>query len=120
MAPRRTTPTVFHHAKVLRLNTTPAEKRLWARLRDHRLGGLGFRRQHAIGPFIVDFVCREKKLVIELDGDSHANQPDYDARRTAWLEKRGYRVQRFTNDEVHRNLEAVLQAILEACTPLQP
>lgn len=117
MAPRRTTPTIFHHAKVLRLNTTSAEKKLWARLRDHRLSGLGFRRQHAIGPFIVDFVCREKKLVIELDGDSHANQPEYDARRTAWLEKRGYRVQRFTNDEVHRNIETVLQTILEACTP---
>ncbi len=120
MSHKRTTPKIFHRAKALRHNLTPAERKLWKRLRDHQLGGLSFRRQHAIGPFIVDFVCLEKKHVVELDGDSHAHQPEYDERRTAWLEERGYRVQRFTNVDVNKNLEAVLQAILNACTETPP
>ena len=122
MAHKRTTPKIFYRAKELRRNMTLAERKLWARLRDHRLGGLGFRAQHALGPYIADFVCPRQKHIVELDGDSHANQPEYDADRTAWLEKHGYRVQRFTNDEINHNLEAVLQAILDACmrTPPRP
>lgn len=120
MPHKRTTPKIFHRAKELRRNLTPAERKLWKRLRANQIGGLSFRRRHAIGPFIVDFVCLEKKHVIELDGNSHANQPEYDERRTAWLETHGYRVQRFTNVDVNRNLEIVLRAILDACTETLP
>ena len=122
MAHKRTTPKIFRRAKELRRNMTPAERRLWAHLRAHRLGDLGFRAQHALGRYIVDFACPGRKIIIELDGDSHANQVEYDAERTAWLEAHGYQVRRFTNAEVTRNLDAVLTAILEAChsTPPQP
>ena len=122
MLHKRTTAKIFYRAKELRHNMTPTERKLWARLRDHRLAGLGFRAQHAVGNYIVDFVCLKKKYVIELDGDSHANQVEYDAARTAWLEKHGYRVQRFTNDQVKHNLGAVLQVIADACqsTPPRP
>jgi very-short-patch-repair endonuclease len=120
MTHRRTTPKIFYRAKELRLHLTPAERKLWKRLRDRQLGGLNFRRQHAIGSYIVDFVCLEKKHVVELDGDSHANQPEYDAQRTAWLEEHGYQVQRFMNTDVNKNIDAVLQAILDACAKTPP
>ena len=74
-----------------------------------------FRRQYPVGSFIVDFFCPASKLVIEVDGDSHAEQPEYDAERTRWLEQqKRYRVIRFTNEEVHRNIEAVVDAITAA------
>ncbi|CAG0938168.1 hypothetical protein BROC_00130 [Candidatus Brocadiaceae bacterium] len=94
---------------------TPAEKKLWAYLREGQLDGAHFRKQHAVGTYIVDFFCAKAKLVIEVDGDSHADQVEYDAQRTAWLnEQKHYRVLRFTNDDVHRNLDAVMQAIAAA------
>ena len=120
MTHKRTTPKIFHRAKELRTSMTPAEKRLWAQLRDHRLEGLGFRAQHALGWYIVDFVCPRRKVVVELDGDSHAGQVEYDAARTAWLEAHGYQVKRFANADVNHNLEAVLQAIWEACNSTPP
>ena len=88
-------------ARELRTNQTPAERFVWYRLRYRQLGGFKFRRQHTLGPFIVDFVCLERKLVLELDGGQHADptQADYDARRTAWLIERGYRVYRLWNIE---------------------
>ncbi len=102
-------------ARELRREMTPAEKKLWARIRFGQLDGAHFRRQHAVDRFIVDFFCAKARLVIEVDGDSHAVQAEYDAARTQWLnEQRHYRVLRFTNDEVYRNIEAVLEAILEA------
>lgn len=99
----------------MRQPQTPAERTLWARLRDRRLSGLKFRRQHPIGRFIVDFCCPARRLAVEIDGDSHAEQAEYDAARTAWLVEQGYAVIRFTNQEVHRHIEAVLEAILTAC-----
>ena len=102
-------------ARELRREMTPAERRLWARIRHGQLDGAHFRRQHAVGPFIVDFFCAEAKLVIEVDGDVHATQADHDAARTAWLEEqKHYRVMRFTNEEVFRELDAVVEAIWEA------
>lgn len=99
-------------AKELRRELTPAEKKLWARLRNGQINGAQFRRQHAVGTYIVDFFCAKAKLVIEVDGDTHAEQVDYDAKRTAWLnEQKHYRVLRFTNDEVYRQIEAVVEAI---------
>jgi len=112
MPHKRTTPEIFHRAKELRRALTPAERKLWTCLRAHQLAGYGFRRQHALGPFIVDFCAPRRKYIIELDGHSHANQPEYDALRTEWLESHGWRVRRFTNGEVERNIEGVLQAII--------
>ncbi|MBI5880161.1 MAG: endonuclease domain-containing protein [Chloroflexi bacterium] len=91
------------------------EQRLWAQLRADRLGGWHFRRQHPVGPYIVDFLCAKALLVIEVDGDSHAEQAVYDEERTRWLtSEKHYRVLRFTNRAVMQNLNGVLEAIQEA------
>jgi very-short-patch-repair endonuclease len=99
-------------ARELRKGMTPAEKKLWQYLRNQQLDGAHFRKQHAVGAYIVDFYCAKSKLVIEVDGDSHAEQVEYDAERTRWLnEDRRYRVIRFTNREVMHNIEGVLEVI---------
>jgi very-short-patch-repair endonuclease len=89
MAHKRTTPKTFYRAKELRQNLTPAERKLWSCLRNHQLNDLGFRRQHALGPFIVDFCCPEQQMIIEVDGDSHSDQIEYDEARTQWLQGHG-------------------------------
>lgn len=101
--------------KRLRNNPTPAEKRLWDKLRNSQLAGKKFRRQHSVGNYILDFYCPQHQLAIELDGDSHFTElgMEYDARRTACLIKVGIRVLRFTNSEVFENLENVLERIRE-------
>ena len=99
----------------LRREMTPAEKRLWRRLRAGQLDGLKFRRQMAIGKYVADFACPAAHLVVEIDGDTHAEQDTYDAQRARELEKEWYGVVRFTNSDVHRNLQAVLEKILEEC-----
>jgi crossover junction endodeoxyribonuclease RuvC len=101
-----------HRARQLRSNQTDVEKRLWAKLRAGALDGHKFRRQHAIGPFIADFVCVERRLVIELDGGQHALAKD--APRTAYLQQWGFRVLRYWNNEVSQNLDGVLTAIRAA------
>lgn len=98
----------------LRLNQTPAEARLWAHLRAGRLGGVKFSRQVLAGPFILDFAVRLQKLAIEIDGDTHGGQVEYDARRSHYPAERGYRVIRFTNRDVMDNVEGVLAAIGDA------
>jgi very-short-patch-repair endonuclease len=107
-------------ARRLRRDATHAEALLWSRLRNRRLGGHKFRRQHPIGRYIVDFVWIEQRLVIEVDGGQHAALRAEDARRTAWLQSRGFRVLRFWNNEVLANLEAVLTAIDLACAHFDP
>ena len=106
--------TMTNHIRELRQNTTEAEKCLWTFLRAKRLGGYKFRRQHLVYPFIVDFVCLEKKLIIELDGGQHAVQHHYDELRTKRLESKGYRVMRFWNNTVLKETQNVLQTILIA------
>jgi len=102
-----------NRARELRRELTPAEQKLWQRLRNGQLSGAQFRKQHAVGTYIVDFFCAKSKLVIEVDGDSHAEQIEYDAERTRWLnEQKHYRVLRFTNEEVHKHIEAVLERIV--------
>jgi len=98
-------------ARKLRLTSTDAEIRLWSRLRRKQLEGFRFRRQHPLGPYVVDFFCAEAKLVVEVDGGQHADDGDT---RTRWLAARGYRVIRFWNNDVLANTEGVLQMILEA------
>ena len=103
-------------ARELKRNMTDAEHRLWYHLRGKRLNGIKFRRQQSIGSYIVDFVSMEHKLIIELDGGQHSEQADYDAERTVFLNREGYRVLRFWNHEVLQQTEAVLAKIAEACT----
>jgi len=100
------------HARKLRREITDAEKKLWVRLRDRQLCGAKFRRQHPIGPFITDFCCVERGLVVELDGGHHAEQSEADRRRTAFIERQGYRVLRFWDNEVLSDVEAVLERIV--------
>jgi very-short-patch-repair endonuclease len=97
----------------LRRNSTNAEMRLWLALRDRRLGGFKFVRQEAIGPYIVDFICREQKLIVEVDGGQHAENK-LDRIRDAYLATDGFRVLRFWNHDVLSNKEGVLTAILSA------
>jgi len=95
----------------LRRQATDAETKLWFSLRDRRLGGFKFVRQDAIGPYVVDFVCRDKKLVVEVDGGQHADNPR-DRARDAALSADGYQVLRFWNSDVLTNEEGVLTVIL--------
>lgn len=117
----RTTANIQHRAKELRQAETPAEKMLWARLRNRQLGGFKFRRQHPLGPFIADFYCAECRLVVELDGSIHDSQKAEDEQRTRQFEEFNYRVIRFSNEEILSNIESALQKILAACQiPLSP
>jgi very-short-patch-repair endonuclease len=104
-------------AKNLRSRSTDAERTLWSYIRAKRLDGLKFRRQHPIGKYIVDFVCLERKIVIELDGGQHAELKTgaYDRERDNWLEKQGYRVLRFWDNDVLVNTREVLQVIQQHC-----
>ena len=98
-------------ARELRTRETSAEDIFWEKQRDRRLDGMKFRRQHPIGPFVVDFCCTERRLAIELDGGVHAAQQDQDAEREAILATAGYRVIRFPNQAVLETLPEVLEAI---------
>jgi len=102
---------LLDHARELRSHQTEAEQRLWTQLRAHRLMGLKFRRQKPLGPYIVDFICHEIGLVIEVDGGQHQEAAAYDSRRDAWLRERGYQVLRFWNNEVMQQMDGVLEAI---------
>ncbi|MGA9092077.1 MAG: endonuclease domain-containing protein [Bradyrhizobium sp.] len=97
-------------AKRLRRTMTRAENLLWRHLKAHRLARLGFRRQSPIGNYIADFVAHSRKLIVEVDGESHdfESRLRHDSRRDEWLSSRGYRVLRFTNDDVMKNLEGVV------------
>ncbi|MBU0692221.1 endonuclease domain-containing protein [bacterium] len=103
---------LWQKAAKLRMNLTPAERILWGHLKEKQLGE-EFIPQRPIGSYIVDFCCSEHNLIIELDGDSHAQDgvPEYDEQRTEYLESLGWRVIRFTNRDVTQNLEAVLNQI---------
>ena len=101
---------IFEKAKVLRENMTIAEKHLWSRLNNKQLG-VRFRRQHPIDIFIVDFYCHTFKLVVEIDGGYHKEQLEYDEGRTAELERFGITVIRFTNDEVMKEIDRVVEEI---------
>ncbi|QJB68271.1 endonuclease domain-containing protein [Parasphingorhabdus halotolerans] len=103
----------LHHARSLRREMTSQERMLWNRLRNRQLGGFKFRNQQPIGPFVGDFVCQDEKLIIEADGSQHAGSA-YDQKRDARLKSRGYSILRFWNNEIDKNLQGVLEAILEA------
>jgi very-short-patch-repair endonuclease len=109
-------------AKRLRREMTRAETLLWRHLKADRLAGLAFRRQTPMGHYIADFVAHSCKLVVELDGESHdfEERVRHDARRDEWFASRGYRVLRFTNNDVMKNLEGVVLSILEAAEQAAP
>jgi very-short-patch-repair endonuclease len=98
-------------AKALRKSMTDAERLLWRYLRNRELGGWKFRRQYPVGHFIVDFICLEKNIVIEVDGGQHDENKELDLQRSAYLNRVGYRVLRFWNNEVLQETEAVLSSI---------
>jgi very-short-patch-repair endonuclease len=100
-------------ARQLRISQTEVGKRLWYRIRNRQICGCKFRRQEAIGHYIVDFACFERFLIVELDGGQHATETAKDKRRTMWLESQGYFVLRFWNNDVIENMDGVLQRILQ-------
>lgn len=101
-------------ARELRNNLTDAERFLWSHLRLRQLGGHKFRRQQPLGPYIVDFVCLEQRLILEIDGGQHAEQTEYDSKRENWLRAEGFTVLRFWDNEVLTQVENVKQAIWDA------
>jgi very-short-patch-repair endonuclease len=103
---------ISSYARKLRSNSTDAEIKLWSALKNRQLGNFKFRRQAPIGKYIVDFVCHEKCLVIEVDGGQHMENSLADGERTDWLQSQGYRVVRFWNDQVLKETDAVLEEIL--------
>ena len=112
----RTSTKLRVRSRALRRDLTDAERIIWYGVRAHRLNGASFRRQTPIGPFIVDFVCHDSRLIIEIDGAQHfeAEHEKSDARRDAYLRARGYRVLRFNNHDVMTNRQGVLEAISAA------
>jgi very-short-patch-repair endonuclease len=107
---QRSNPKTKHQAIKLRKESTPAERKLWSRIRNDQLG-VTFRRQHAVGIYIPDFCSPKVKLIIELDGSQHLEQEEYDAERTKYFEKQGYKVIRFWNNDVINKIEDVILTI---------
>jgi very-short-patch-repair endonuclease len=105
-----------HRANTLRRTMTRAETLLWRYLKAHHIDGLGFRRQVPMRNYVADFICHSARLIIELDGEPHdfESRQRTDHARDAWFESQGYKVLRFTNDDVLRNLEGVASVIREA------
>jgi len=113
--PMPRSPNTTRRARELRNAPTPAEVLLWHRLRRCAVGGHRFRRQQPIGPYYADFCCLALRIVVELDGDTHEGLEERDARKDAYLAKSAFRVLRFWNDDVYRDVDAVVRAIAEAC-----
>lgn len=107
-------------AREMRSAPVNAEKLFWSEVRSRRLGGFKFKRQFLIGPYIADFVCPEKMLVVELDGPFHDDRAAYDADRDEFLRARGYRVMRFKNEQMAEDLSAVLASVLHALETPSP
>lgn len=101
-------------ARQLRKNPTDAERLLWRKLRFWQVDGLKFRRQQPLGRYIVDFICLEKRLVIEVDGGQHSEQVAYDVERDTWLRDQGFKVLRFWNHDVLQNIDGVVDVVVKA------
>jgi very-short-patch-repair endonuclease len=102
------------NAKTMRFTQTPAEQHLWYHLRANRFMGLKFKRQKPMGPYIVDFICLERGVIIEVDGGQHGDDVAYDRRRDQWLASQGFIVLRFWNHDVLNRTEMVLESIRQA------
>jgi adenine-specific DNA-methyltransferase len=110
----------MNRARELRNNPSDAERQLWMRLRYRQVDGAKFRRQAPIGPYIVDFVCFEKKLIVEVDGGQHGDRREADEARTLGLARQGFRIVRFWNHEVLAETDAVLMVIQQALNESAP
>jgi very-short-patch-repair endonuclease len=117
--PIRSSPQTKHRAIELRRESTPAEHRLWSRIRNDQLG-VSFRRQHAVGRYITDFCSPKARLIIELDGSQHLDQQEYDQERTKYFESIGYKVIRFWNNDVMKDMDSVIRAIMQAVPSVHP
>jgi very-short-patch-repair endonuclease len=119
---KRVTNETRRRAAQLRQNATAPEQRLWSKLCRRQLGGLKFRRQHPIEPYVVDYYCASANFVIELDGESHEGRQLYDTRREEHLKTLGLKIFHVTNDDVIHNLEGVAEAILREVdvSPTEP
>ena len=111
---------LLNNAKTLRSQQTDAEQQLWHQLRAHRFMGLKFKRQKPIGQYMVDFICIEYRLILEVDGGQHIDRMEYDDERTAWLKSEGFMVLRFWNHEVLQKMEGVLERVRQAVAPSPP
>jgi len=121
MSPAKITHQQLHQcAKELRNQATPAERKLWRYLSGRKMMNLKFRRQHLIDPYIVDFYCPEKKLIIEVDGGTHIDNKIYDRYREEYLRSKGFQIIRFLNTEVNSDTVEVLDRILKACESSPP
>ena len=109
----RSNPKTKGYAIQLHKVSTPDERKLWSRIRNDQLG-VTFRRQHAVGKYIPDFCSPKAKLIIEMDGSGHLDQQEYDAERTRYFESIGYKVIRFWNNEVMKEIDNVIRAIIQA------
>ena len=116
----RTDETLKARAREMRANPTPAEQKLWFLLKGKRFESARFTRQAIIGSYIIDFAAPSSNFAIEIDGDTHGHQVEYDAARTAFIERQGYRVIRFTNSDVLGNVGGVLTAIADALASPTP
>lgn len=105
---------LLSHARRMRHQPTDAEASVWRYLRAHRFAGFKFKRQQPIGPYIVDFVCFQQRLIVEIDGSQHQQNAEYDERRSRWLRSQGFTVLRFWNHDVLARADAVMEAILLA------
>ena len=105
----------LENAKELRREMTPAEKILWKEVKANKLYGLHFRRQQIVHGYFADFYCHQHELIVEVDGGIHQRQQEYDAEREEYLRVLGFRIIRFTNDEITENVRGVLQKIVEVC-----
>jgi very-short-patch-repair endonuclease len=97
------------------MDMTDAERAFWRRVRDRRFGGMKFRRQVPVGSYFADFLCCEKKIIVELDGGQHVERAAYDGHRTQFLESQGYQVVRFWDNDVLKNLNGVLAELARVC-----
>ncbi len=112
-------PEMIKRARELRKNMTDAEKKIWQSIRKRQILGNKFRKQVPIGPYIADFVCFEKKMIVEIDGGQHKAQEGYDQKRTEFFQSRGFQVIRFWNNDVLTNIEGVTKR-LYACLGCPP
>lgn len=101
------------NARILRRNSTQAEEKLWQILRNRKFMGLKFRRQVTFGRYVLDFYCKAQKLVVEIDGDYHSTVVEYDVKREELLDSAGLRILRFSNQEILKDIEKVLQILEE-------
>jgi very-short-patch-repair endonuclease len=118
VAQRKGESLIIDKAKYLRTTLTDAERKIWQVVRAKRFGKSKFKRQERIGFYIVDFVCYQKKIIIEIDGKQHLDNVEYDSQRTKWLEEQGFRVLRFWNDDILSNIEVVKKVIFRLLSPL--